>query len=589
MHVDVFIHDIAIIMLTAGIVTLLFHHFKQPVVLGYIVAGVLIGPHTPPFELIQDKHTINILAELGVVFLMFSLGLEFNLRKLASVGATAFVAALAEIILMLWVGYKIGTHFGWGTMNALFLGAMLSISSTTIIVKALDELGMKTEKFAQLIFGILIIEDILAIGMIALLSGIATTGTVNTQDILSTVGRLSLFMIVALILGLLTIPRFLAHIAKFKNNEMLLITTLGLCFAFCLMVIALDYSIALGAFMVGAIIAESKPQHLIEKLVTPIRDMFSAVFFVTIGMLFDPQVMLIYSFPIIVITIALILSKILACSVGSFVTGQSGRTSLRVGMGLAQIGEFSFIIAALGLKLNVTSKFLYPIAVAVSAVTTLLTPYLIKLADPLSRSMQRRMPKLITRLTSNYTTWVTEIYPKGDKAIIVKIIVKIVMQIIVNCTLVIAVFLAGIFVATNFDQKVINDATGSMLNEQIHRSIICGLALFISLPFLIAAYRKLKALAMILSEIWVSSEFGGKHTYTLRRIIFEFLPLIAISLIMTFVFSISHHILPDNEILAAIVIGEIILAIALWGPMVKLQSWLQIELFTVMEPKPNHD
>lgn len=284
-----FIQDLAVIMLVAGIVTVLCHRFKQPVVLGYIVAGVIIGPHTPPFQLIQYEHTINILPELGVVFLMLSLGLEFSLKNLGKVGATAFVVALAKITVMMWIGYQIGMIFGWHAMDSLFLGAILAISSTTIIVKALDELGMKQEKFAQLIFGILIVEDILAIGMIVLLSGIAMNGSVDAGDVFATIGKLSLFMIVALVLGLLMVPRLLEYVAKFKSNEMLLITVLGLCFGFCLLVLKLNYSIALGAFMIGAIMAEARQIRLIERLVEPIRDLFCAIFFVAIGLMFDPR------------------------------------------------------------------------------------------------------------------------------------------------------------------------------------------------------------------------------------------------------------------------------------------------------------
>src|SRR5262245_11913600 len=227
MHGIEFIQDLAVIMLIAGIVTVVFHRLRQPVVLGYIVAGVIIGPHTPPFSLVRDEHTINILAELGVVFLLFSLGLEFSLRKLARVGVTAVVAALAEITSMIWIGWMIGELFGWKPMDALFLGAILAISSTTIIVKALDELHMKRDRFAQLIYGILIVEDILAIGMIALLSGIAVTGSVSAGDMLATLGTLALFIVVTLLVGLLTVPRVLAYVASFKSAEMLLVTVLG--------------------------------------------------------------------------------------------------------------------------------------------------------------------------------------------------------------------------------------------------------------------------------------------------------------------------------------------------------------------------
>lgn len=374
MHAVDFIQDLAVIMLVAGVVTILFHRLRQPVVLGYIVAGFIIGPHTPPFGLIHDEDTIKTLAELGVIFLMFCLGLEFSLRKLFQVGATAFIAAFLEIVLMIWIGFEIGRFFEWSTMDSLFLGAILAISSTTIIVKALGDLKMKNERFAQLIFGVLIVEDILGIGIIALLSGIAVSGSVETGEVFSTVGKLSLFMIVALVVGILLVPRLLAYVAKFESNEMLLVTVLGLCFGFCLLVVKLEYSMVLGAFLIGAIMAESRQLVQIERLIEPVRDMFSAIFFVAIGLLIDPKILVEYAWPIALITVAVVLGKMFSCGMGAFIAGNDGRTSLRVGMGLSQIGEFSFIIAALGMTLKVTSDFLYPVAVAVSAITTLLTP-----------------------------------------------------------------------------------------------------------------------------------------------------------------------------------------------------------------------
>ena len=339
MHAISFIQDLAVIMLVAGVVTILFHRFKQPVVLGYIVAGFIIGPHTPPFGLIHDEETIRILAELGVIFLMFCLGLEFSLRKLFKVGATAFIAAFMEITLMIWIGYEIGRWFDWNTMDSLFLGAILAISSTTIIVKALNDLKMKNERFAQLIFGVLIVEDILGIGIIALLSSIAVSGSVSPEEVFSTVGKLSLFMIVALVIGILLVPRVLAYVARFESNEMLLITVLGLCFGFCLLVVKLEYSMVLGAFLIGAIMAESRQLLKIERLIEPVRDLFSAIFFVAIGLMLDPAILLEYALPIVVITIAVVLGKMLSCGLGAFIAGNDGRTSLRVGMGLSQIGN----------------------------------------------------------------------------------------------------------------------------------------------------------------------------------------------------------------------------------------------------------
>lgn len=577
MHGAEFIQDLAVIMLIAGFVTIAFNYFKQPVVLGYILAGVIIGPHTPPFDLIQDERTIKIVSELGVVFLMFSLGLEFNLKKLSSVGITAFIAAMAEITLMTWIGYQIGLYFEWNTMDSLFLGAMLAISSTTIIVKALDELGLKNERFAQLIFGILIVEDILAIGMIALLSGIAMNGSVDAGDVFVTVGKLSLFMIVALILGLLMVPRILAFVAKFKNTEVFLITVLGLCFGFCLLVMQLEYSIALGAFMIGAIMAEARQLHLIERLIAPIRDMFSAMFFVGVGLLFNPSVLITYAWPIAVITLAVVLGKIFACGIGTFVAGNDGKTSLRVGMGLSQIGEFSFIIASLGLTLQVTSEFLYPIVVAVSAVTTLLTPYLIRLADPLSQRAASAMPSVISRTGTRYTEWLQSVQLQGDRAMLAKIIMKIVVQVIANCALTAAVFVAGIYLLGVVEQLL----GTSFEDERIQKTVVWGGALMCSLPFLIATYRKLKALSLLLAEIITGETSRLAHGW--RRVIAETIPLVSIAVILLLIGLLSRSILPPFEMLALLLSAAAVLTALSWRPLVRFHTHLQIALFETLD------
>lgn len=579
MHALDFIRDLALIMMVAGVVTIIFHRFKQPVVLGYLLAGLLIGPHTPPYGLINDEHTIQVLAELGVVFLMFSLGLEFSLRKLSRVGATALVAAVAEIVLMVWVGYEIGRFFDWSAMDSLFLGAILAISSTTIIIKALDDLGMKRERFAQLIFGILIVEDILAVGMIALLSGIAISGSVDAEQAFATVGKLTVFMIVALVAGILIVPRVLAYVAKFQSNEMLLITVLGLCFGFCLLVVKLDYSIALGAFMIGAIMAESRQLHAIERLVEPLRDMFSAVFFVTVGLLIDPKVMVEYAVPIAVITVAVVLGKVVACGLGAFVSGNDGRTSLRVGMGLSQIGEFSFIIASIGLTLKVTSEFLYPIVVAVSAVTTLLTPYLIRLADPLSLKLSHSLPEPVTRISRGYTTWLQNLQPTGGRAELAKIIRKILLQVLVNLAVVAALFLASGHALGLFNERI----AVWIADERIQKTVMWALALFISLPFLIAAYRKLKALSMLLAELSVRPAVAGQYTGRARQLISEVIPVASLVGILLLIVALSASILPPTGLLVLVLIAGAGVAALLWRWFIRLHSRLQIALIETFE------
>ncbi|NCE84746.1 cation:proton antiporter [Pseudomonas sp. Q1] len=579
MHAISFIQDLAVIMLVAGVVTILFHRLKQPVVLGYIVAGFIIGPHTPPFGLIHDEDTIKTLAELGVIFLMFCLGLEFSLRKLFKVGATAFIAAFLEIILMVWIGYEIGRWFDWNTMDSLFLGAIRAISSTTIIVKALNDLKMKNQRFAQLIFGVLIVEDILGIGIIALLSSIAVSGTVSSGEVFSTVGKLSLFMIVALVIGILLVPRLLAYVAQFDSNEMLLITVLGLCFGFCLLVVKLEYSMVLGAFLIGAIMAESRQLLKIERLIEPVRDMFSAIFFVAIGLMIDPQILLQYAWPIAVITVAVVLGKMLSCGLGAFIAGNDGRTSLRVGMGLSQIGEFSFIIAALGMTLQVTSDFLYPVAVAVSAITTLLTPYLIRGADPLSLKLAAVMPKRLGRVFGMYGEWLRSIQPQGEGAMLASMIRKIILQVGVNLALVVAIFFAGSFFAVRIGGYL----QGWISDPSWQKALIWGGALLLSLPFLIAAYRKLKALSMLLAEMSVKPEMAGRHTQRVRRVIAELIPILSLLVIFLLLAALSASILPTNKLLVLIAVVTAAVAAVLWRWFIRVHTRMQVALLETLD------
>lgn len=579
MHAISFIQDLAVIMLVAGVVTILFHRFKQPVVLGYIVAGFIIGPHTPPFGLIHDEETIKTLAELGVIFLMFCLGLEFSLRKLFKVGATAFIAAFMEITLMIWIGYEIGRWFDWNTMDSLFLGAILAISSTTIIVKALNDLKMKNERFAQLIFGVLIVEDILGIGIIALLSSIAVSGSVSPEEVFSTVGKLSLFMIVALVIGILLVPRVLAYVARFESNEMLLITVLGLCFGFCLLVVRLEYSMVLGAFLIGAIMAESRQLLKIERLIEPVRDLFSAIFFVAIGLMLDPAILMEYALPIVVITVAVVLGKMLSCGLGAFIAGNDGRTSLRVGMGLSQIGEFSFIIAALGMTLQVTSSFLYPVAVAVSVLTTLMTPYLIRAADPLSLKLSHVVPGRVSRVFGLYGEWLRSIQPQGEGALLAAMIRKILLQVGVNLALVIAIFFTGGF----FAPRIARYLQGWILEPSLQKGMIWGLALLLSLPFLIAAYRKLKALSMLLAEMGVKPEMAGRHTQRVRRVIAEVIPILSLLVIFLLLSALSASILPTNELLIVIAVVAAGVAAVLWRWFVRIHTRMQVALLETLD------
>jgi CPA2 family monovalent cation:H+ antiporter-2 len=582
MHGLTFLQDLAIVMIVAAVVSLLFRQLKQPVVLGYILAGVIIGPHTPPFPLIADEEAIKTLSELGVIFLMFALGLEFSLRKLREVGATALIAASLEILLMVWAGYELGRAFGWAQMDSIFLGAILSISSTTIIIKALEESGKTKEKFAQIVFGILIVEDMLAIVMIALLSGFATTGSLAPVEIGMTIARLGAFLGALLVVGLIAVPRLLDYVARFKSNEMLLITVVGLCFGVSLLAFKLGYSVALGAFLIGAIIAEARQIAKIEALMHPVRDLFSAVFFVSIGLLIDPVLLLKYAGQIVIITAVVIVGKVFACSLGPFIAGHDQRSSLRVGMGLAQIGEFSFIIAALGLSLKVTSEFLYPIAVAVSVLTTLTTPYLIRWSDLLVSWFDRVAPRSVVGMLEAYSSWVGRLRENRDENPAGPILRKWGWQIALNLLLVSAIFIS----AVTMRGPILRwwPAVPGGLNGL--KAMLWLGTMVVSLPLLIASFRKLQAMAMLISEISVTREAAGERTIPIRAIVSGTIVAVGCGGFLLFILLLSSAILPSRNAMIVAALLVIVAAILLWRWFIRLYSKAQIALRETLEQPP---
>lgn len=587
MHHLTFLQDLAIVMIVSAVVTVLFHRLKQPVVLGYILAGVIIGPHTPPFPLIADEGTINTLSELGVIFLMFSLGLEFSLRKLRAVGATAFIAATLEILLMVWVGYEIGRLFGWNLMDSVFLGAILSISSTTIIIKALGELGKTKERFAELIFGILIVEDILAIVMLALLSGFATTGSLSPADIGRTVAQLGAFLAVLLVAGLIAVPRLLNYVARFKSNEMLVVMAVGLCFGVSLLAAKLGYSVALGAFLIGAVIAEARQIGRIEALMLPVRDLFSAVFFVSIGLLIDPALLVKYAGPILVITAAVVIGKVFTCSVGTFVAGNGLRPSLRVGMGLAQIGEFSFIIASLGLSLKVTSAFLYPIAVAVSVLTTLLTPYLMRGSDALGGWFERAAPAPLLGYLDDYTRWVGQIgQGNGRNNFGGKLLRKMGWQMGLNLILVAAVFVA----AVSLRRSGLAWFQGLPGGENSLKAVLWLGAMLVSLPMLIAVGRKFRAFGMVVAEMSVTGTTADAGTSRSRTVVANVVFTAGCLGVFLFVLLLSSALLPSGNVLLALALVLVAVTVLLWRAFIRLHAGAQGALQeTFSQPPAPHE
>lgn len=582
MHGIEFLKDLAVIMVVAGCTTLVFHRLRQPVVLGYILAGVLIGPHTPPFALITNEETIRSFADLGVVLLMFSLGLEFSLRRLREVGVAALVATGVEVTLMLWAGYELGRWFGWRTMDALFLGAMMAISSTMLVLRALHEAGQKQERFARLVFGILVIEDVFAIVLIAVLSGIAISGAVEPGRALATLGRLGLFVVVALVLGLLWLPRLVDYVAASGRSEMLLVTSLGICFGAALLAESAGFSVALGSFVAGAIVAEAKAAKRVEHLIEPVRDMFGALFFVAIGMLIRPDLLIRYVVPIVLVAAAVVIGKTLAVTFGGVIAGNDGRTSLRAGLGLAQIGEFSFVIAGVGLASGVTSDFLYPIAVAASVLTAFVTPYLMRSSDRIAVSTDALLPRKARALLIAYHHWIAGLKPEEDNAAIAHMLRRLVLHIAINMALVVAVFLGAAWLKPRILEWLPHWTAG----ETLRRSLLWSLALFLSMPMLIAAYRKADALGMVLAELGIRDGVAGERTYALRRVLGKMIPLAVLVMLALLVMALGSAILPSLGVLVLLLLVAATLAAFLWRSFVQVHARLQTALRDVMQPAP---
>ena len=395
------IEDLALILMVAGVVTLVFKKLKQPLVLGYIVAGFLVSPHMPYTASVVDMSNIHLWADIGVMFLLFSLGLDFSFKKILKMGASPIISVICIIFAMSLLGVIVGQSFGWSRMNCIFLGGMLAMSSTTIIYKAFDDLGLRQQQFAGLVMSVLILEDILAIVMMVMLSAIASGNNPDGGQMLGSVMKIGFFLVLWLVVGIFAIPLFLRRVRKLINSEVLLIVSLGLCCAMAVFSTKVGFSSAFGAFIMGSILAETIEAERIEKLVEPVKNLFGAIFFVSVGMLVDPHILIDYALPIFVLVMTIIVGQAIFGSISFMLGGESLKSAMRCGFSMAQIGEFSFIIASLGLSLGVIGDFLYPVVVAVSVITTFLTPYMIRLATPAYNALEPHLPKKLIRMLNH--------------------------------------------------------------------------------------------------------------------------------------------------------------------------------------------
>ena len=389
------IEDLALILVVAGIVTLIFKRLKQPLVLGYIVAGFLVSPNMPYTASVIDMENVHLWADIGVMFTLFSLGLDFSFKKILRMGASPIISTCTIIFCMSMLGVCVGQAFHWSRMDCIFLGGMLAMSSTTIIYKAFDDLGLRQQQFAGMVMSVLILEDILAIVMMVMLSAVASGNELGGGQMLGSVVKIAFFLILWLVVGIFAVPLFLRQVRSMINNEVLLVVSLGLCCAMAVFSTKVGFSSAFGAFIMGSILAETVEAERIEKLVEPVKNLFGAIFFVSVGMLVDPKILVDYALPILLLVLTILVGQALLGSFSFLLGGQSLKSAMRCGFSMAQIGEFSFIIASLGLSLGVISDFLYPVVVAVSVITTFLTPYMIRLATPAYNHLERHLPKKV--------------------------------------------------------------------------------------------------------------------------------------------------------------------------------------------------
>jgi CPA2 family monovalent cation:H+ antiporter-2 len=481
-HLPDLIQDLAFILMTAAIVTLLFKKLKQPVVLGYLIAGLLVGPHFSWTPSVRETRDISIWAEIGVIFMLFGLGLEFSFKKLVQVGKSATITASFEIFAMLVIGYVAGQLMGWSRMDSLFLGGILSISSTTIIVRAFDELGLKGRGFVSLVFGVLIVEDLIAILLLVLLSSVAATQSLSGSDLAYSSLRLGFFLVLWFLLGIYLLPIFFNRFRSLLSDETMLIVSVALCLVMGVVASHLGFSPALGAFVMGSILAETREGHRIERLILPVKDLFSAVFFVSVGMLIDPGVLREHWKVILLMTVLTIAGKLVSTTIGALLSGRSFRHSVQAGMSLAQIGEFSFIIATLGISLKVTSDFLYPIAVAVSAVTTFTTPYLIQASDKVCAWLEKRLPDGMKESLARYEAAMA---PGPGGSVVSLLWKEYGVKVALNSVIVVGLTLAMRRLALPRIDGVLSDLLPDTAPTHL---LVCAVTLMLAAPFFWAIF-----------------------------------------------------------------------------------------------------
>ena len=607
------ITDLALITIYAAIITLIFKKIKQPIVLGYILAGILAGPYFDLLPTISDKENLTLWADVGVIFLLFGLGLEFSFKKMINVGKAATITATANIFFMLFLGYNVGLLLGWSTTDSFFLGSMISMSSTTIIIKAFDDLNVKKQKFTDLVFGVLIIEDLMGILMLVLLPTIALSNSFDGKELLLSTLKLLFFLVLCFITGIYLVPTFLKKIEKLLNDEILLLTTVGLCFGMVWFATYSGFSSALGAFIMGSILAETPFTERMEHTIKPLKDFFGAVFFVSVGMMVNPALFIQYAWPIFVITMIVIIGKVAFSCFGFMISGKSLKTSVQGAFSLAQVGEFAFIITSLGMSLGVLNQRVYPIIVAVSVITTFLTPMMIKFAEPTFKYISPLLPKAWQEFIEKHATATTE--TKRDEqlwnTLLKNYLLRLILFVMINYTV--------LAIVNYFIKPFVHQYLPNMLA----RGTVTIIALLLMAPFLKALIgwetilpeyinEKISPLKNKINEIWTNKLHKNKvvqkveetihvceHSEALKhfsisndqvanaycklwkakkanRLPLLFLTSFRMLIVCFFIMTVVHHFLTENTkvILVLVILSVILLSQSKWllGQYMKMEQ-----------------
>jgi len=554
-----FLQDIAVVMVVAGLVSLLFHRLKQPVILGYLLAGLIIGPYTPPFAFVKDAAAIDTLADLGVVFLMFSLGMDFNLRKLRRVGKSSLLVGVFEILVMVLTGYFLGAALGWGKPDSIFLGMILALTSTMIVVKNLRDREEIHTQHAEMISGISLFDDLVVILLMVGLQGFARTGSLPASEMLGLLGGVSAFLVAVVVVGVLLLPPVLHYIARHASDEMLLVAALGICFGLSLFAVKLGFSAALGAFLAGAIIAESRDVGRVSVLTQPLRDMFVAVFFVAIGMQINPEFFAVGVVPALIITVVYMVVKITACTLGAFFAGKEPRTAMKVGTNMAQLGEFAFLLAALGEQMELTSRFLYPLVVSVTCANAFLRPYLVDNSDRFTAWLGRHLPQPLVNQLLLFQKRRSQLHLEESPQAVRKALRKVIVQIVLTLFLIAAAYLlAGALIHT------IPDAVHARLplSDELPGIVLWAATALLLLPLYVGGILKMRALSMMLSEVSIperSDTAGRRVRRSAVQAVYFTLQLLLLLLITVLA---STALLPPRD--TALILVLLVTVIGVW-------------------------